>query len=231
MAVSFPENEGSKNGLSTKAWHILCHHLHPRMSFCHLSIINKVQESPPHWCLFVAAKGQPGKVYEDSEDAEYMIYQPSTEPIDITKFTIFLTLYQLAVMKEQQEMLVKQVADIGPPPQALNREPITDNCQGWVVRVITKLVERDIVPSSKLEMARSMMQPVWTKRSNSDLYLPDCTLPTFLEYEAFPKSWRGAKPTQNARTFWYYDRLNLNTYRMKCNLTVKSTPPVLWVHL
>lgn len=89
-----------------------------------------------------------------------MTYQPSIDSVDRTNSESFLNLYQLAVVTEQQAMVVKQVADGEPPPRAANRQSVMENCQGWAVRVIAKLVERGIVPTAKLQMARSMMQPV-----------------------------------------------------------------------
>lgn len=57
-------------------------------------------------------------------------------------------------------MVVKEVADSEPPPRAPDRQSVKENCQGWAVRVIEKLVERGIVPNEKLQMASSMMEPV-----------------------------------------------------------------------
>lgn len=128
----------------------------------YLSLIHQRQGpgEPLHWSLFVARENQPGSVYQVKGDAEYMIYQPPGRLIDITISASFLNLYQLAVVTEQQAMVVKQVADSELPPRAANRHSVKENCQGWTVRVITKLVERGIVPNAKLQMARSMMQPV-----------------------------------------------------------------------
>ncbi|PYI29850.1 hypothetical protein BP00DRAFT_347763 [Aspergillus indologenus CBS 114.80] len=127
----------------------------------YLSLVHHKQGpgEPLHWSLFVARENQPGSVYQVKGDAEYMIYHP-THLVDITTSASFLNLYQLAVVTEQQAMVVKQVADSELPPRAPNRQSVRENCQGWTVRVIAKLVERGIVPSAKLQMARSMMQPV-----------------------------------------------------------------------
>lgn len=89
-----------------------------------------------------------------------MIYEPSDGKVDITSSESFLTLYQLASVTEGQAMVVKSIADRETPPYAVNRREVKENCQGWVVRVIGRLVEEGIVSDSKLEMAREMMQPV-----------------------------------------------------------------------
>ena len=123
----------------------------------YLSLVHEKQGQgePLHWSLFVAHENQLGSAYQVKGDAEYMIYEPSI--LDITSSASFLTLYQLAVVTEQQAMVVKEIADSEPPPRAPNRQSVKENCQGWSVRVITKL---GIVPSAKLQIARSMIQPV-----------------------------------------------------------------------
>lgn len=99
-------------------------------------------------------------IYQVKGDAEFMKYEPSNGLEDIVQSESFSTLYQLAVLTEEQATVVKQIADNEPPPRAPNRQSVKENCQGWTVRVIAKLVERGIVPPAKLDMARSMMEPV-----------------------------------------------------------------------
>lgn len=89
-----------------------------------------------------------------------MRYLPSMSPINIVNSASFLNVYQLAIVTEQQAMVVKQIAESESPPKAANRASVKENCQGWTLRVITKLVERGVVPAAKLQMAKSMMEPV-----------------------------------------------------------------------
>ncbi|PGH02013.1 hypothetical protein AJ79_07751 [Helicocarpus griseus UAMH5409] len=107
-----------------------------------LSLVQQEQApgEPLHWSLFVAREGQAGMVYQVKGDAEFMTYQPSNRAVDITASTSFINMYNLATVTEQQA--------------------VTENCQGWVVRVIAKLVGRDVVGNSKLEMASSMVQRI-----------------------------------------------------------------------
>ncbi|EGE08384.1 hypothetical protein TEQG_07494 [Trichophyton equinum CBS 127.97] len=127
-----------------------------------LSLVHQKQGpgEPLHWALLVARENQPGMVYQVKGDAEYMTYQAPNRSVDITSSASFLTMYQLAVVTEQQAAVVKEVADNETPPRAPNRQSVKENCQGWTVRVITKLVEKGIVSNAKLQMAKSMMQPV-----------------------------------------------------------------------
>ncbi|KAE8155163.1 hypothetical protein BDV25DRAFT_146628 [Aspergillus avenaceus] len=127
-----------------------------------LSLVHERQEpgEPLHWSLFVARENEPGFVYQVTGDAEYMVYVPSLEPTDLTVSEAFLTLYELAPVTEEQRLIVEDIASKERPPSAANRRSVTENCQGWTVRVITRLVERGIVPDDKLEMAKSMLQPL-----------------------------------------------------------------------
>lgn len=77
-----------------------------------------------------------------------MRYMPSVNPINRANSASFLNIYQLAIISEQQAMVVRQIAESEPPPKATNRASVQENCQGWIVRVITKLVEKGIVPAT-----------------------------------------------------------------------------------
>lgn len=45
-----------------------------------------------------------------------------------------------------------------PGPQA-GRE-VKENCRGWAVRALQKLMERGLVEERKVDMVRGLMQPV-----------------------------------------------------------------------
>ncbi|KAL2361832.1 hypothetical protein RJZ56_005256 [Blastomyces dermatitidis] len=121
---------------------------------------NQADDEPQHWSLFVARENEPGPVYQVKGDAECMSYQPSPGPTNILQSASFSNAYNLAVVTDAQALIVKQVAENEPPPRAVNRQAVVENCQGWTIRVIAKLVARGIVDSAKLEMARSMVQAI-----------------------------------------------------------------------
>ncbi|KAE8405948.1 hypothetical protein BDV37DRAFT_281197 [Aspergillus pseudonomiae] len=128
----------------------------------YLSLVHEKQgpDEPLHWSLFVAPENEPGWLYQLTGDAEHMTYEPSDGKVDITSSEPFLTLYQLASLTEGQAMVVKAITDHETPPHAVNRREVKEKCQGWAVRVLGKLVEEGIVSAFKLDMAKSMMQPV-----------------------------------------------------------------------
>ncbi|KAL5332673.1 hypothetical protein BJX70DRAFT_392822 [Aspergillus crustosus] len=82
--------------------------------------------------FFVARQNRSGSASQVTGDAQFKTYKPTAE--DITRDDCFHPAYQLAIS----------------PPQAPGRN----------VRVVSKLVDRGIVAREKLEMARSMMEPV-----------------------------------------------------------------------
>ncbi|CAI7580249.1 unnamed protein product [Penicillium glandicola] len=120
---------------------------------------------PNHWALFLADENEPdyGYVYQVTGDAEDMKYEPSVEKVNVVDAGLTSNVYTLAVVSQEQARaakLVKQAADEELPPQAENRKSVTENCQGWTVRVIDRLVKEKIVMPQKLELARSLMQAV-----------------------------------------------------------------------
>lgn len=88
-----------------------------------------------------------------------MRYQPSSGPVNIISSRSFHTLFHIAELTELQAAIVKEVCDHEIPPSAPNRRLVTENCQSWVVRVVSKLVKLGIV-KEKLEMVRQLQDPI-----------------------------------------------------------------------
>lgn len=89
-----------------------------------------------------------------------MTYEPSIQDVDITTAENFYTLYQLAEISEEQAGIVKEIAEGEMPPKAENRAAVGENCQGWCVRVLGRLVGREIVGREKVDMVTGLMEPV-----------------------------------------------------------------------
>ncbi|CAG8939434.1 unnamed protein product [Penicillium salamii] len=141
----------------------------PPAEFPHLYLYLVTEEQglgkPNHWAIFLADENEPdyGYVYQVTGEAESMTYEPSAEKVNVFDAGITSNVYTLAVVSEEQARaakLVKQIAEQEPPPRAKDRKSVTENCQSWTMRVIARLVKEGIVMSQKLEMARSMLQPV-----------------------------------------------------------------------
>lgn len=127
-----------------------------------LSLVQQRQGNgePLHWSLFVSRENQPGYVYQVKGDAEHMSYLPSNRVVNIVQSGTFWNIYNLATVTEEQQAMVRNIAAAEVPPRAKDRKSVTENCQGWTFRVITKLVGLGLVSTSKLEMAKSMLEPV-----------------------------------------------------------------------
>ncbi|OJJ84027.1 uncharacterized protein ASPGLDRAFT_375059 [Aspergillus glaucus CBS 516.65] len=125
-----------------------------------LSLESQSPSEPNHWSLFLARENAPGKLYQVTGDAESMTYEPSIQDVDITTAENFFTLYQLAEISEEQAGIVREIAEGEMPPKAENRAAVGENCQGWCVRVLGRIVGRGIVGREKVEMARGLMEPV-----------------------------------------------------------------------
>lgn len=88
-----------------------------------------------------------------------MQYMPM-EDVNIFASEAYKDSYQVASLNAQQAKIVGDIANSEVPPSAINQAAVTENCQGWVVRVITKFVTEGIVAQSWLTFARSMQQPL-----------------------------------------------------------------------
>jgi len=124
-----------------------------------LVILNQAEGEPTHWSLFVAAEGQPGSVYQVTGDATQMHYA-FEEKSNIVTSESYNRSYVVAQLGEDGEDLVRSCAENEPPPHAVNRASVKENCQGWTVRVMERLQEAGIVAESWVTLARGMLEPV-----------------------------------------------------------------------
>ncbi|KAJ5774032.1 hypothetical protein N7457_008928 [Penicillium paradoxum] len=120
---------------------------------------------PNHWAIFLADENEPdfGYVYKVVGDATHMRYQPSAEKVNVAEIGVTASVYTLAVVTDGQARvaeLVRQAAEEEPPPRAENRAAVKENCQGWAVRVIARLVKKKVVMPQKLELVRSLLEEV-----------------------------------------------------------------------
>ncbi|OQE44423.1 hypothetical protein PENCOP_c002G06661 [Penicillium coprophilum] len=127
-----------------------------------LSLVHQLQAEgePLHWALFVSRENQPGYVYQVKGDAEHMQYLPSAGLVNVVQSDSFVSIYNLADVTEEQQTMVRNVAEAEDPPRAKDRKSVTENCQGWTIRVVTKLVGLGLVPEHKLRMIRPMLQRI-----------------------------------------------------------------------
>ena len=143
-----------------------------------LSLIQFTQlpDEPLHWALFLGIEGCPGERFQVTGDAECMHYEHVElgsgagleSAVDVTTLEGFLTAYTLASFpmpsqKYDENEAVKVVKEIvwnEPAPRAASRKDVRENCQGWAVRVLQRLMERGLVEERKVSMVKGLMQPV-----------------------------------------------------------------------
>ncbi|KAH7316762.1 hypothetical protein B0I35DRAFT_479580 [Stachybotrys elegans] len=131
-----------------------------------LSIIAEHQApgEPKHWSLFchrpdATGRGQ-GQVWQVTGDAEFMVYEHAAG-IDKMSLDTFAW-HQLvnADMTGAQRKTVEDIVHAEPPPSAVNRAAVTENCQGWVIRVLRRLVEEGIAQESIIPMLQRYMDDI-----------------------------------------------------------------------
>ncbi|KAF2746519.1 hypothetical protein M011DRAFT_478127 [Sporormia fimetaria CBS 119925] len=126
----------------------------------YLILHSQAPGEPNHWCLSVAHENEKGDTYQVTGDAEFMHYAHE-KGVNRFQAEDFKTAYTM--VKElfpDAEDLLKRVVDEEKPPSAPNRASISENCQGWCWRVLSRLAEQGIVTQGTLEDVKRMIEPV-----------------------------------------------------------------------
>ena len=114
---------------------------------------------PLHWSLFLAGEGQLGTVFQVRGDAVTMHYT-HIHDTDVLRSHSYKDSYIIARPTEQQAARVRHWATHEVPPSAPNQAAVSENCQGWSIRVMRRLVEEGIVQLSWVDTAVSLQEPV-----------------------------------------------------------------------
>lgn len=94
-------------------------------------------------------------------DSTYMTYR-TRDNFDIIHDTgSFHDHYILSSnVNDHQFATVKQVCESEQPPHAKTMHEVTENCQGWTLRVLRRLVQAGVITEAKYEMAAQMQEPL-----------------------------------------------------------------------
>lgn len=141
----------------------------PAPSTRELSVVarHQAEGEPKHWCLF-SHRPKPdgtgcGQAWQVTGDAEYMRYQHDSD-IDILNSEEFAWHQVLnSDLSDSQFATVDRIVRAEPAPRAVNRAAVTENCQGWVIRVLQRLAGEDIVAESAITALQESMDPVRTE--------------------------------------------------------------------
>ncbi|KAK7973419.1 hypothetical protein PG988_007553 [Apiospora saccharicola] len=127
-----------------------------------LSVVlqNQAPGEPRHWSLVVGVPNHPGLVYQVTGDATLMHYNHENDR-NIWIEDATHTSYQVVGELDQDgQDRVKHVVNSTPPPQAEDRRAVTENCQGWVVRVLRRLRLKNVIPEDVVDTIEAMVEPV-----------------------------------------------------------------------
>jgi hypothetical protein len=116
-----------------------------------------------HWSLIAShPDGGRGPVWQVKGDATHMEYKPVPAPgVNIFSSGSFTDSYILTGSLTSADIeTIDEIARTEQPPRAANMHEVTENCQGWTVRVIKKVAAKGLIPQDKVAQAEALMEPV-----------------------------------------------------------------------
>jgi hypothetical protein len=128
-------------------------------------VVQKQSEGEPyHWALFCYYPDQTGKgkgqVWQVKGDAECMRYQHASN-IDIFNSASFYWHQVVSPnLSHAQYGIIDKITRDEQPPRAANRAAVKENCQGWTIRVLRRLVRHGIVEERTVTMLQGYMDPL-----------------------------------------------------------------------
>lgn len=114
---------------------------------------------PNHWFLFLAREGQPGVIFQVQGDA-IAIHHAHLPDTNILISESYKDSYVIARLDENQAERVGHWASEEAPPAATNQAAVRENCQGWTIRVMRRLVTEGIVEQKWVDIAVGLQEPV-----------------------------------------------------------------------
>jgi hypothetical protein len=72
----------------------------------------------------------------------------------------YLNGYQITTLDKDGAHWVGYYANNVAPPQAADRASVTENCQGWVVRVLRELQAKNVVERKRVDEVASYVEPI-----------------------------------------------------------------------
>ncbi|KAI1825457.1 hypothetical protein F4861DRAFT_190576 [Xylaria intraflava] len=114
---------------------------------------------PLHWSLVIAPGGTygVGDVYQVKGDTLKMQYV-HVKGADIFVCQSYVDSFRLGGLDARGKEVVEACAGVQPPPAAASPAEITENCQGWALRVVTDLEARGVVAAGTADAHRGLME-------------------------------------------------------------------------
>ncbi|GAP84260.1 hypothetical protein SAMD00023353_0700620 [Rosellinia necatrix] len=130
-------------------------------SYCLWLVRQRQPAGPYHWLLAIATgDGGYGDVYQVKGDAGHM-HHAHLQVKNVFTSDSYFDSYILGHLDNGGSELVRQCAQNQPPPAARNVAEITENCQGWVIRVLKDLQARKVVDQAAVDKCQAMMEPLF----------------------------------------------------------------------
>ncbi|KAM7210473.1 hypothetical protein V8F06_014147 [Rhypophila decipiens] len=129
---------------------------------------HQAEGEPKHWCLSAFRHDKNsgtrvGQVWQVTGDAELMRFEHF---IGVDRFAASGCLAYSLLLNDSltaaQLARVDEVARSESPPRAKSRADVTENCQGWTIRVLVRLAAEGIVEESAVQELRGAMDPIST---------------------------------------------------------------------
>lgn len=130
----------------------------PEPHTLNLVLENQAEGEPKHWFLFVGPEDGLGTVYQVAGDATFMRYE-SFEVSSLLRSESYHTSYVLARLAVSQEDVLRSCAEGEAPPCAVDRASVTENCQGWTIRVLRRLHDAEVVGGEWVTFAEGLEEP------------------------------------------------------------------------
>lgn len=122
--------------------------------------MNKSRTGRPfHWSLFVAPEGEPGSVYQVKGDATFMRHV-FAHNVGLLSSASYNNSYILTHLEDGEGATVRWYAKREEPPGAADRASVTENCQGWTIRVLRRLRAAGIVSEEWVNFAEGIKEPI-----------------------------------------------------------------------
>lgn len=117
---------------------------------------NQAEGEPKHWYLCLCRDGTDlcSRTFQVTGDATLMVYK-SEEDVDRLHSSDYYTSYGLKAQLSQHDIsAVEEAVRVEPPPQAPDRRSVSENCQGWTLRVLSRLAAQRLVKETDVEWIR-----------------------------------------------------------------------------
>ena len=89
-----------------------------------------------------------------------MVYMPVANANILASASLRKTVMLNHDITDRMHARIKEIASSEEPPHSTRGARIVENCQGWVLRVVARLVQEKIVREAKYNEIKLLQQPI-----------------------------------------------------------------------